>query len=190
MSLKHALLGFLNYAPMTGYELKQHFDRSIYYFWNAKLSQIYPTLNRMKEEGLLMMEVEYQESKPNRKVYHVTDAGREELHRWLREPADAPPLRIAFLIKIFFGGKLTKEEILAQLRHQLALHQERLAAYQREVRDAIRQNVEATGLKRESFFWGLTLDMGIRYEESWIEWCQETVAKIEAMTNNMYENNS
>jgi DNA-binding PadR family transcriptional regulator len=183
MSLKHALLGFLNYAPMTGYELKQHFDRSIYYFWNANLSQIYPTLNRMKEEGLLTMEVEYQEDRPNRKVYHITDAGRAELQRWLREPADLPPVRSAFLIKVFFGGRLEKEEMLAQLRRQLALHQERLAIYQGAVRDGIRQNAETTGLERESLFWGLTLDMGIKYEEGWIEWCQETIEKIKAMTD-------
>ena len=182
MSLKHALLGFLSYQPMTGYDLKQHFDRSIYYFWNAKLSQIYPTLSKMKDEGWLTMEVEHQEDRPNRKVYHVTEAGREELRRWLREPTAVAPVRDAFLIKIFFGGQLDKGEALSQLRHHLALHQEQLAAYQETVRETIRQNVEATGLELEGFFWGLTLDRGIKYEQGWIEWCQETIAKIEAMT--------
>ena len=43
MSLKHALLGLLNYRPMTGYDLKQRFDHSISHFWSANLSQIYPT---------------------------------------------------------------------------------------------------------------------------------------------------
>ncbi|MEA3439723.1 MAG: PadR family transcriptional regulator, partial [Chloroflexota bacterium] len=148
MSLKHALLGFLSYQPMTGYDLKQHFDRSIYYFWNAKLSQIYPTLNRMREDGWLTMEVDYQEERPNRKVYHITDAGRGELHRWLREPVDMAPVRDVFLIKIFFGGKLEKVEMLAQLRRHLILHQEQLAAYQGTVQQAIQQNAEATGLVR------------------------------------------
>jgi DNA-binding PadR family transcriptional regulator len=183
MSLRYALLGFLSYKPMTGYELKQHFDRSIYYFWNANLSQIYPTLNRMEKESMLTMEVEYQEDRPNRKVYHITEAGHNELRRWLQEPADVPPTRDAFLIKVFFGGKLKEEEMLAQLRHQLALHQERLAAYQGTVRDAMRKNVEATGMEREGVFWGLTLEMGIKYEEGWIEWCREAIEKIEAMTS-------
>jgi DNA-binding PadR family transcriptional regulator len=183
MSLKHALLGFLSYAPMTGYDLKQHFDRSIYYFWNAKLSQIYPALSKMEDEGWLTMEVEYQEDRPNRKVYHITEAGREELRRWLREPVDVAPIRDAFLIRIFFGGKLENEEMLAQLRRHLTLHQERLAAYQGAVREAMRQNVEATGLEREGLFWSLTLDMGIKYEMGWIEWCEETIEKIEAMTD-------
>ncbi len=46
MSLKHALLGFLNYGSMTGYELKKIFDPSIGHFWNAELSQMYPTLKQ------------------------------------------------------------------------------------------------------------------------------------------------
>ena len=51
MSLKHALLGLLTHQPMTGYELKQFFDSSIQHFWNAELSQIYPTLKSL-EAGL------------------------------------------------------------------------------------------------------------------------------------------
>lgn len=180
MSLKHALLGFLNYSNMTGYELKQHFDQSIHHFWNANLSQIYPTLTQMEEEGLLTMEVEYQENRPNRKVYHITEAGREEMQRWLREPMDLSPVRQAFLIKIFFGGSLEKEEVLAQLRHNLKLHREQLATYLGPVQEGLRKGIEATGLKREGLFWELTLDAGIKTKEAWIEWLEEAIKKIEA----------
>ncbi len=183
MPLKHALLGFLSYQPMTGYDLKQHFDRSIYYFWNAKLSQIYPTLNQMREDGWLTMEVDYQEDKPNRKVYHITETGREEFQRWQQEPTDMSPIREPFLIKVFFGGQLEKEEMLSQLRRQLALHQEQLAAYRETAQKAIEQNVEATGLVREGVFWGLTLEMGVKYEQGWIEWCQEAIDRIEDLPN-------
>lgn len=183
MSLKQALLGFLNYAPMTGYELKQNFDQSVHHLWNASLSQIYPTLSQMEKEGLLTMEVEYQEDRPNRKVYHITEAGRKELQRWLREPMTLPPTRQAFLIQIFFGGSLTKEEVLTQLRRHLALHQEQLAAYQGPVREVLQQKVEATGLEREGLFWGLTLEAGIKYEEGWIAWCEKAIERIETMDN-------
>lgn len=181
MSIKHALLGFLNYAPMTGYELKQCFDGSIHHFWNSKLSQIYPTLNRMKNEALLTMEVDYQDDRPNRKVYHITDAGREELLRWLREPAELSPTRVPFLIRVFFGGGLAKEEILTQLRGYLALHEEQLAAYRGPVRDGLLQNIEDKGLEREGVFWSLTLEAGVETERAWIRWCRKAIEKIEAM---------
>jgi len=179
MSLKHVLLGFLNYSSMTGYELKQRFDQSIKHFWNANLSQIYPTLSQLEAEGLLTMEVDYQENRPNRKVYHITDAGRKELKRWLGEPMDLPPVRQAFLIKVFFGGNLGKEEILNQLRHNLKLHQELLATYTGPVKEVLEQNIEARGMEREGLFWGLTLEAGIKYQKAWIEWLEESIKKIE-----------
>ncbi len=181
MSLKHALLGFLNYRPSTGYDLKHLFDQSIYHFWNANLSQIYPTLSRMVDEDLLAVEIEYQQDRPNRKVYDITDAGREELQRWLREPIDLPQNRFAFLIKVFFAARLEKEEVLTQLRHHLALHREQLAVYEGPTREVVRQNIEATGLERDGLFWGLTLDGGIKWEEAWIAWCEEAIEKIETM---------
>lgn len=187
MSLKHALLGFLNYTNMTGYELKQHFDQSVHHFWNANLSQIYPTLSQMVEEGLLTMEVEYQENRPNRKVYHITDAGREELQRWLREPMDLQPIRHAFLIKVFFGGSLGKEEIAAQLRHNLELHRKLLATYLGPVQEVLQQNIRATSLEREGLYWGLTLEAGIKQEKTWIEWLEEAIKKIEGTANNQFQ---
>ena len=51
--LKYVLLGFLNYTPMTGYELKQFMDESTANFWHAKQSQIYTTLKKLEEEGML-----------------------------------------------------------------------------------------------------------------------------------------
>ncbi|MDP4093936.1 MAG: PadR family transcriptional regulator, partial [Bacillota bacterium] len=86
MSLKHALLGFLNYQSMTGYQLKKHFDESVSNFWSVSLSQIYPTLNQMSEQGLLTVEVIQQDTAPNAKVYQITDSGKEELLKWLAEP--------------------------------------------------------------------------------------------------------
>src|SRR5947208_3178589 len=37
MSLKHALLGFINYGPMTGYEPKKFFDTSVALFWQLTI---------------------------------------------------------------------------------------------------------------------------------------------------------
>ena len=56
MSLEHAMLGFLCYTPLTGYDLKKAFDVSVRHFWPADQSQIYRTLARMAERGWVEME--------------------------------------------------------------------------------------------------------------------------------------
>ena len=53
MSLKHAILGFLSFKPLSGYDLKKAFDNSVRHFWPANQSQIYRTLSQMTDEGLV-----------------------------------------------------------------------------------------------------------------------------------------
>jgi PadR family transcriptional regulator AphA len=89
MSLEFAILGFLNYHPYTGYDLKKIFDTSVRHFWPADQSQIYRTLTQLTKKGYAEMEKVLQEDRPDRKVYHITKAGREALLAWLAGP---PPL--------------------------------------------------------------------------------------------------
>ena len=70
--LKYVLLGFLNYRNASGYDLKQLMDVSTSNFWHAKQSQIYTTLKKLEEDGMVASHIEPQESRPNRKVYEIT----------------------------------------------------------------------------------------------------------------------
>ncbi|HEU4973564.1 MAG TPA: PadR family transcriptional regulator [Baekduia sp.] len=82
MSLRHAVLGLLATQPATGYELAAKFDRSLANAWHASHSQIYPELAKLQDAG--MVEVVGEGARRSR-TYAVTDAGREELRRWLVE---------------------------------------------------------------------------------------------------------
>jgi PadR family transcriptional regulator AphA len=178
MSLKHALLGFLNYKSMTGYQLKQSFDKSVRNFWNASLSQIYPTLGQMKDDGLLTLEIKYQDSSPNAKIYHITDKGREELQKWISEPMEPQRHRSAFLIKLFFGANIDKDLIISQLKHRLELAEDNLEKYQQIMNDMTKNHALENDL---TLFESLTVDFGIKNMEAVIVWCKESIEKIESI---------
>jgi DNA-binding PadR family transcriptional regulator len=119
--LKYTLLGFLSYAPMTGYELKQRIDRSTAHFWHAKLSQIYVTLKALEEEGCVTSVVEAQAERPDRRIYSITEAGRKVFHTWLAEPyAELSPKKETLILKFFFSAQLDLMAVLAQLHLQRA----------------------------------------------------------------------
>jgi len=80
MSLDHILLGLLR-EPASGYDLKDAFNETVAHFWSAELSQIYPTLKRLEERGLLRSRREPSPKGPDRRVYRLTGEGREELRR-------------------------------------------------------------------------------------------------------------
>jgi PadR family transcriptional regulator AphA len=73
MSLKYAILGFIDMVPLSGYDLKKMFDASVNYYWPATHSQIYRTLDRMLQDGLVTQEVVHQEDHPDKKVYSIAD---------------------------------------------------------------------------------------------------------------------
>ena len=85
MSLKHGLLGLLNYGNMTGYDIDRTFKDSLFLFWQAQTSQIYRELNTMEKLGWLTSEIVIQTDKPNKKLYSITGAGKQELSNWLNE---------------------------------------------------------------------------------------------------------
>ncbi len=174
MSLEHAILGFLNYAPMSGYDLKKAFDTSVRHFWPADQSQIYRTLKELTRRGWVTVEVIPQEDRPNRKVYHITDAGREELRRWLATPLPPEELRIPWLIQVFFAGQLHNDEIIALLEGHAAELRARLQQYDQVPRQAA-PYAEAIQSPREVFFWTLTLDYGIRMTRAVLEWLEEKI---------------
>jgi PadR family transcriptional regulator AphA len=188
MSLRHALLGILSYQPMTGYEVKQFFDASVQHFWNAELSQIYPTLKQLEEAGYVDKHIEVQESRPNRKIYEITEAGREEFARWVREPATPAHLRDPFLIKIFFGAELPVEDILIQLRRQLEEEQKMLAFSETVLRARIETSgAEHKTTERTRMFWSLTLEMAMSYRRAYINWCAHAMSMLESLRDEAEE---
>ena len=83
--LKHGILGLLNYGSMTGYEINRTFRDSLHYFWYAQTSQIYRELQTLKKNGWATDEVIEQSDRPDKKLFSITDSGREEFIRWLAE---------------------------------------------------------------------------------------------------------
>ena len=117
MSLKHGLLGLLDYGSMTGYDLCKAFDDSLAFFWQATRSQVYRELTAMEKNKWLESDLVIQTGKPNRKVYKLTKEGREELDRWLATPAGMEDLenRSAFLMRLFFSSRLNPRQTMENL---------------------------------------------------------------------------
>jgi DNA-binding PadR family transcriptional regulator len=100
---------------MSGYDIKQAFDRALGSYWNAGNSQIYTSLESLSDAELVRSEVIEQKSRPNRKVYRLTPAGEAELERWLQEDVPERFSKDDFLTKLFFCGETSDEVALKHL---------------------------------------------------------------------------
>ena len=119
MDIKTMILGFLMRGSMTGYMLKKKFSLSFSFFSALSYGSIYPALKKMEQEGWITLKVEVQDGSPNRKVYTITDAGREVFLENLRTPFTLERPKNAFLARLFFFAHLTREERLATANRHL-----------------------------------------------------------------------
>jgi len=179
--LKNALLGFLNYSPMTGYALKQQMDGSTSHFWHAKLSQIYSTLKVLEEDGMISSIIEEQETRPDRRVYSITESGQQQLCVWLNEPlTETGSTKSLLLLKLFFSAQLDKKAIVTQLRLQRQLHEQGMIFYQTETKALIAGIVKQhKGMKKDALFWEATRRFGELCEETYVRWLDETIQIME-----------
>jgi len=181
--IKFILLGFLNYQPMTGYDLKQTIDESTAHFWHAHHSQIYTTLRQMDQEGLVTSVQVPGEGLPDRRIYTITPAGKQALQTWLNQTqTEVSPIKEELLVRLFFSAQRDPQQVLTELRLQCELHREKLAAYRRIAEEMVNHHAQAIpSLQRDKHFWRLTLEMGMRYEEAYIAWLEDSIRKIEVL---------
>lgn len=154
----YVILGMLaTCGPLTPYEMKKQIDGSIGYFWDFPRAQLYIDPERLAQLGLIAEERET--TGRRRRVYHITEAGRDEARRWLHEPAVTEvELRDAGLLKLYFGSLLTPDDVARLARRERDLHLRRLATYQE-----IQAKLE--GAPTMAFALA-TLYMGVAYEQA------------------------
>lgn len=74
------VLANLMLKPCYGYEFKRHQK-----VLNPNNNKIYPLLKKFTDEGLVTVRSETQSDRPARKVYEITDAGRQRFVEKLRD---------------------------------------------------------------------------------------------------------
>ncbi|MCL2857170.1 MAG: PadR family transcriptional regulator [Oscillospiraceae bacterium] len=182
MSLKHGLLGLLNYAPMTGYELNKEFNGSLGYFWQAKASQIYRELDSMEQSGWLTSKRVVQDEKPNKRIYSITAQGKTEFLDWLSslDPLkNLGRMKNAFLIRVFFGGELSREQTLELFRsfREIILEQSK---QMQAVKDEINSLTPDAGYdSNKAVYWKLTALSGEIMYKANLEWVDKAIEILE-----------
>lgn len=100
----YALLGLLSFdEELTGYQLQRRAAASLrHFFWSPAMSQIYAELRRLEQLDLVAHRTT-PGTRP-RRVFRITDAGRQELRRWVADgPGEPLVLKHLTCLRIFYG---------------------------------------------------------------------------------------
>jgi DNA-binding PadR family transcriptional regulator len=182
MALSHAILALLIDNPYSGYDLAKDFDQSVNFFWKATHQQIYRELNKLEEQKFVEVETIAQAGRPDKKVYHITKTGESFLIEWLLQPCEVMPIKEDLLVKLWAAQlipvassieqSMSVTKIIEEFQRHQALHQHRLTTYYQIGREFY-PNPDRLSIPEKYRY--LVLRRGIRYEEDYIEWCDEVL---------------
>jgi DNA-binding PadR family transcriptional regulator len=120
---------------MSGYDIKCFLKNLSWLIDSPSFGSLYPALHALLEDGLVTMRVVPQQDKPPRKIYSITDLGRETLREWVKQPVVADASLRAFLMRLILASNLSQSDLVALLeqRHtQVSGHLQQTAAIEED----------------------------------------------------------
>src|SRR5699024_10825889 len=106
-TLQYMILGLLTRQEMTGYDIKQTFDKEKAEFWSAPFSQIYPELSRLLKKELIELIPDKVENS-RKKTYRISSQGLKLFNDWLKIPLTPEITKLNnddFVLRLHFLGK-------------------------------------------------------------------------------------
>jgi DNA-binding PadR family transcriptional regulator len=89
--------------PRTGYEISKVINHVLRGLVTTDQRKIYYTLNKLESEDLATVEVVQQESYPDKKVFHITETGVDELKRWITSVQPEQVRQDTWMLQLFFA---------------------------------------------------------------------------------------
>jgi DNA-binding PadR family transcriptional regulator len=118
----YCVLGLLSFdRELSGYDLKKWADHSLsLFYWSPATSQIYGELRRLETHGYVSSREVPQDELRNKRVYVMTESGKDILTRWLvEEPVGVPVLKHPVLLRVWLGHLVEPERLRAVIQEHL-----------------------------------------------------------------------
>ncbi|MGA7350593.1 MAG: PadR family transcriptional regulator [Acidobacteriaceae bacterium] len=171
------LLGLLAIESMSGYDLGQMIRGSVRHFWNESYGQIYPNLKELARGGFVRCKTERHRGKPDRRVYSITEKGRERLREWLAVPPQPEIPRNELLLKLFFGQQVDAEILIGYVEHTVEEHRAVLDYLDRAEREQIEVNRHYPGAP----YWRMAAHFGQLEMKAHLRWAEETLVELKKL---------
>jgi DNA-binding PadR family transcriptional regulator len=125
MDFELLTLGFLNSSPKTGYRMQEIAGKMMLNF-NISMNQVYPTLRKFEEKGIVKKETVIQTARPNKNIYSITEAGRDYFFQRITGPHEPFDYVLDFLVRVIFFRFLSEEQVVKEFEKEINSLQEQI----------------------------------------------------------------
>ena len=174
MSVRLVILGLLQERPLYGYELKQIIEERMGDWTSIAFGSIYFALSKLAEEGFVeKIATEQEGNRPSRSIYQVTDAGRAEFLRLLRQVWSEPERHyFALDIVLAFMEALPVEEVKGCLRG-------RVAQLEAVIQHVTAHRAEQLAEEETPRLAAAIFDHSLVHFQAELDWTQDLLDKVE-----------
>ena len=165
---------------MTGYDLKKIIQESDFMHWSGNNNQIYKSLTKLLDEGLVTNEVKHQESSPTKKVYTITNEGLAALKDWVLSPIESNEIKKPFLVQLAFSKQLNTNELNELIDRYESQVKMELLILQNKKQDS---NYLSDRTVLETKIWNSINDNIRRTHENELRWIQDLRKAIANIPN-------
>ena len=180
MSLRDAVLAALLAGEASGYDLAKDFDASVANFWMATPQQLYRELDRLAEQGLIQARVVHQERRPNKRMYSLTESGREAIQQFTARAPKPSVIRDELLVKVQASDAGNTAAVRDFIAERLQWATAKLQRYERlrtRLLDGLTEEEYLSQAERVGPY--LTLLRGISFEQENIRWAERALTIVE-----------
>lgn len=174
-TLGYAILSVFSRKPCSGYQLAS----SLEVLWPARHSQIYPLLTKMEKRGLLEYEHIEQTSRPNKKIYSITDKGMETLRSWINESPNDRIKRDEFLIKVYSIWLTDADRARELIEDRISKLKEKVALRETKIEEAATEEKEHLTISSKHFGRYALLNRSNFLDKEEISWCNWVLGLFE-----------
>jgi DNA-binding PadR family transcriptional regulator len=179
-TLGYALLALLARSPQTGYELAASLRRPVAYFWEAQYSQVHPELQRLLAGGLVDFEPAPGPGPRDKKIYSLTEQGRQALREWLPQPPRPQPARNELVLKAYGIWAADRAAARRLFEQQATAHEARLAEYETQWAAVESRHHQGPPPPDHPDFGNYAaLWYGLSFERHRIAWCRWMVSQLD-----------
>lgn len=176
--MEHVILGLLIIQNLTIYGLNQTFKQGISMFYSASYGSLQTSVKNLLARGMIVYQQQVENGR-TKKVYSITEQGRQEFFQWMVAEIPENKLEVTALSKVFFLGLIedveTRQEILREILRKIDLVQGQLSQMDQQL-----NQYEVPNAYRDIFkFQMKTLNYGIQAHAFGRKWFQALLDELE-----------
>lgn len=174
--MDNIILGLLLLSSRTIYQLRERIDKGLNMMYSSSMGSIQAAIKKLLNCEYIQYE-EVVENGKYKKIYSITDRGKQNFIEWLSTPMEIQSSKNPELAKLYFMGFSTKEKREAVLQEYVSKLKEQYDILNAICKEA--ENVKISDENKDILHYQLT---AARYGKDFmkfnIEWYQKLLDEI------------